>query len=43
MILNYFRVAWRNLIKSKGYSAINIGGLALGMSCCYNDRVMDLG
>jgi len=32
MILNYFRVAWRNLIKSKGYSAINIGGLALGMS-----------
>jgi len=32
MILNYFKIAWRNLIKSKGYSAINIGGLALGMA-----------
>ncbi|PWT97426.1 MAG: ABC transporter permease [Bacteroidetes bacterium] len=32
MIKNYFRVAWRNLIKSKGYSAINIGGLAVGMA-----------
>jgi hypothetical protein len=28
MIRNYFKVAWRNLIKSKGYSLINIGGLA---------------
>ncbi|MDX2048015.1 MAG: ABC transporter permease [Chitinophagaceae bacterium] len=32
MIKNYFKVAWRNLIKSKGYSAINIGGLAMGMA-----------
>jgi putative ABC transport system permease protein len=32
MIRNYFKVAWRNLIKSKGYSAINIGGLAVGMA-----------
>ena len=32
MIKNYFKVAWRNLIKSKGYSAINIGGLAVGMA-----------
>src|SRR5688572_15516505 len=32
MIRNYFIVAWRNLTKSKGYSAINIGGLALGMA-----------
>ena len=32
MIKNYFKIAWRNLIKSKGYSAINIGGLAVGMS-----------
>ncbi len=32
MIINYFKIAWRNLIKSKGYSAINIGGLALGMA-----------
>jgi putative ABC transport system permease protein len=32
MILNYFKIAWRNIIKSKGYSAINIGGLAVGMA-----------
>ena len=32
MIKNYFKVAWRNLVRSKGYSAINIGGLAVGMA-----------
>lgn len=32
MIQNYFKVAWRNLVKSKGYSIINIGGLAVGMA-----------
>nr|WP_294790502.1 ABC transporter permease [uncultured Mucilaginibacter sp.] len=32
MIKNYIKIAWRNLIKSKGYSAINIGGLAVGMA-----------
>lgn len=32
MIRSYFRIAWRNLIKSKGYSLINIGGLATGMA-----------
>jgi putative ABC transport system permease protein len=32
MIRNYFKIAWRNLVKSKGYSSINIGGLALGMA-----------
>jgi predicted permease len=32
MIKNYFKIAWRNLIKSKGYSALNIGGLAVGMA-----------
>ena len=32
MIKNYFKIAWRNLVKSKGYSAINIGGLAVGMA-----------
>ncbi|MFC3199584.1 ABC transporter permease [Parapedobacter deserti] len=32
MIRNYFKIAWRNLAKSKGYSAINIGGLAVGMA-----------
>ncbi|WP_149303969.1 ABC transporter permease [Pareuzebyella sediminis] len=32
MIKNYLKIAWRNLKKNKGYSAINIGGLALGMA-----------
>ncbi|MEO6731422.1 MAG: ABC transporter permease [Ferruginibacter sp.] len=32
MIKNYLKVALRNLTRSKGYSAINIGGLAVGMS-----------
>ncbi|WP_299287184.1 ABC transporter permease [uncultured Mucilaginibacter sp.] len=32
MIKNYFKIAWRNLIKNKGYSAINIVGLAVGMA-----------
>ncbi len=33
MIRNYLKVAWRNLIKSKGFSAINITGLAAGLAC----------
>jgi putative ABC transport system permease protein len=32
MLKNYFKIAWRNLVKNKGYSAINIGGLAAGMA-----------
>src|SRR5437868_14864593 len=32
MFKNYFKIAWRNLLKNKGYSAINIGGLAVGMA-----------
>lgn len=32
MVQNYFKIGWRNLVKTKGYSFINIGGLALGMS-----------
>ncbi|WP_282160269.1 ABC transporter permease [Ulvibacterium marinum] len=32
MFKNYLKIAWRNLKKNKGYSAINIGGLALGMA-----------
>ncbi|MBK1442377.1 ABC transporter permease [Parapedobacter sp. ISTM3] len=32
MIKNYIKIAWRNLQKSKGYSVLNIGGLALGMA-----------
>jgi len=32
MFKNYFKTAWRNFIKNKGYSTINIGGLAVGMA-----------
>ncbi|HYJ36960.1 MAG TPA: FtsX-like permease family protein [Chitinophagaceae bacterium] len=32
MLRNYFKIAWRNLIRGKGYSIINIGGLAVGMA-----------
>jgi putative ABC transport system permease protein len=32
MIKNYFKIAWRNLINNKVYSAINILGLAGGMA-----------
>ena len=32
MLKNYFKIAWRNLLKSKVYSLINILGLATGMA-----------
>jgi putative ABC transport system permease protein len=32
MLKNYFKVAWRNLLKNKTYSIINIAGLATGMA-----------
>ncbi|GAB4014200.1 ABC transporter permease [Spirosoma migulaei] len=32
MIRNYVKIAFRNLVKNKGYSFINIGGLAVGMA-----------
>ena len=32
MIKNYFKIAWRNLLKNKVYSFINIAGLASGMA-----------
>jgi len=33
MIRNYFKIAFRNLWKNKGFTAINITGLAIGLSC----------
>ena len=32
MIKNYFKIAWRHLLKNKVYSFINIFGLAIGMA-----------
>ncbi|AKD54584.1 ABC transporter permease [Spirosoma radiotolerans] len=32
MIRNYLKIAFRNLVKNKAYSFINIGGLAVGMA-----------
>ncbi len=33
MIKNYLKVAWRNLVRNKAFSAINILGLSLGLTC----------
>jgi putative ABC transport system permease protein len=35
MIKSYFKIAWRNLIKNRLYSVINIGGLAVGMAVSF--------
>ena len=34
MIKNYFKTAWRSLLKNKTFSVINIAGLAIGMAAC---------
>jgi putative ABC transport system permease protein len=31
MYQSYFKIGWRNLLRNKGYSFINIGGLAIGI------------
>lgn len=33
MLRNYIKIAWRNLIRNKAFSLINISGLALGLTC----------
>jgi len=32
MVFNYLKIAWRTLLKNKGYSFINIAGLAVGLA-----------
>lgn len=34
MIKNYFKIAYRNIARHKGYAAINITGLAIGIAAC---------
>jgi putative ABC transport system permease protein len=34
MFKNYLKIAWRNIKRQKGYSFINITGLAVGITCC---------
>ena len=34
MLKNYLTVALRNLLRHKGYSLINVLGLAIGIACC---------
>ena len=34
MISNYFKIAWRNLMKYKFISLINLFGLTVGLTCC---------
>src|SRR5689334_12920850 len=34
MYQSYFKIAWRNFLKSKGYSSLNIVVLAIGLTAC---------
>ncbi|MCH8960713.1 MAG: ABC transporter permease [Bacteroidetes bacterium] len=34
MLKNYFKIAFRNFKKRRGYAFINVAGLAVGMACC---------
>ncbi|WP_234573193.1 ABC transporter permease [Rhodohalobacter sp. 614A] len=34
MLINYIKIAWRNLIRDRTYSFINIAGLTIGLSAC---------
>ena len=34
MLKSYFLIAWRNIVRNKALSFINIAGLAIGLACC---------
>nr|WKN36549.1 ABC transporter permease [Tunicatimonas sp. TK19036] len=33
MLHNYFKIAWRSMLKQKLYATVNISGLSVGLSC----------
>ena len=33
MFKNYFKIAWRNLFRNKGFSLTNLLGLTIGITC----------
>ncbi|MES1161202.1 MAG: ABC transporter permease, partial [Bacteroidota bacterium] len=33
MLKNYFKIAWRHLLRHKSYAFINVLGLTLGITC----------
>lgn len=35
MLKNYLKIAWRNMLNNKVYSALNIVGLAMGMRTAF--------
>ena len=34
MLQNFLKIAWRNLLRHKAFSLINIGGLSIGIAAC---------
>ncbi len=34
MLQNYFKIAVRNLLRYKGYTAVNVFGLTIGIASC---------
>lgn len=34
MLKNYFKIAWRNIMRHRAYAGINISGLAIGIAAC---------
>jgi putative ABC transport system permease protein len=34
MFKNYFKTAWRNIVRQRGYSVINVIGLGIGVAAC---------
>jgi len=40
MLKNYINIAWRHLVRQKGFAVINIAGLAVGLACCILIMIM---